>query len=96
MSADTRPACLTSVGSLVIDQAEFGVVVFTAPLDGLGEFCGVGGGAYGTVGRVGIGGAYASGSGAELSDVFGVSLRSMRAGREVSVASDSLPSAKRR
>ena len=46
-------------------------MILAAPLDGLGEFGGVGGGAHGAVGRVGVGGAYASGGGVEFADVLG-------------------------
>ena len=31
----TRPTALTAVGRLVVDEGEFGVVIFAAPLNGL-------------------------------------------------------------
>ena len=68
----SRPSAVGGVvvAVVIVYQAEFGVVVFAAPLDGLSEFGGVRGGAYGAIGGVGVGGAYASGGGVEFAEIL--------------------------
>ena len=52
---------------VVVDQTELSVVVFTAPLDGLGD---VAVGCHGAVGRVGVGREDCTSATKDLADVF--------------------------